>query len=95
MDGLKDCKEAEKLTTTFEVFPYLEELEFRKLSPTSAPCLFPFFKKLEIKNVFRTAFGNMSSKLTTLKSLSILCISQLAFLQEQLLHESTGLMFLY
>ena len=92
------CTKAQVLcfyTNGGAVFPCLKELDYWKLSPTSAPYLFPFLKKLEIKNVTRTAFGNMSSNLTTLKSLSILCISQLAFLREQLLHESTGLMLLY
>jgi hypothetical protein len=96
MMNLVEWKDAKELTTaTCEVFPCLEELIIESCAKlTSAPCHFPSLKKLEISEICSKAFENISSKLTTLTSLVIESVSQLACLPEQLLQNNTSLMSL-
>ena len=96
MWDLVEWKDAKEFTTaTCEVFPCLEELIIERCHElTSAPCHFPSLKKLEIWEMWSKAFENISSKLTTLTSLIISSVSQLACLPEQLLQNNTSLMSL-
>nr|POE89647.1 disease resistance protein tao1 [Quercus suber] len=90
MPNLVEWKDAINLTTTGMVFPCLEELiikECRKL--ISAPCHFPSLKKLDIQKTCSTAFKNIISKLTTLTSLEISNISELACLPEHFWQNNT------
>ena len=93
MPNLVEWKDAMEPTTTGMVFPWLEELTIRGCGQlTSAPCHFPSLKKLEISEICSTTFEKIGSKLTTLTSLQIWNISELAFLSEHLLQNNTSLM---
>nr|XP_023929276.1 putative disease resistance RPP13-like protein 1 [Quercus suber] len=90
MPNLVKWKDTLDPTTTGMVFPRLEELTIkacRKL--ISAPCHFPSLKKLDIQNTCSTTFKNIISKLTTLTSLEISNISELACLPEHLWQNNT------
>uniref|UniRef100_A0A2N9IEA5 AAA+ ATPase domain-containing protein n=1 Tax=Fagus sylvatica TaxID=28930 RepID=A0A2N9IEA5_FAGSY len=93
MMNLVEWKDAKELTTaTCEVFPCLEELIIESCAKlTSAPCHFPSLKKLEISEICSKAFENITSRLTTLTSLEIQWVFQLACLPEQLLQNNTSL----
>lgn len=81
--------------TTGMVFPYLEELTIYECGQLkSAPCHFPSLTKLEIFTICNTAFGNISSKLTTLTSLYISHIPEIDFLPGKLFQNNTSLMSL-
>ncbi|XP_050241562.1 putative disease resistance protein RGA3 isoform X2 [Quercus robur] len=90
MPNLVEWKDAMDLTTIGMVFPRLEELtikECRKL--ISAPCHFSSLKKLDIWQTCSTTFKNIISKLTTLVSLDMYDISELACLPEHLWQNNT------
>ncbi|KAK4566297.1 hypothetical protein RGQ29_002514 [Quercus rubra] len=85
MTSLEEWKEAEEMTTESKVFPCLKELtiaECYKL--VSAPSHFPSLEKLQISKIRSPPFKNITSKLTTLRSLNIYDISELDFLPMQL-----------
>uniref|UniRef100_A0A7N2MUI2 BED-type domain-containing protein n=1 Tax=Quercus lobata TaxID=97700 RepID=A0A7N2MUI2_QUELO len=85
MTSLEEWKEAEEITTESKVFPCLKELtiaECYKL--VSAPSHFPSLEKLQISKIRSPPFKNITSKLTTLRSLNIYDISELDFLPMQL-----------
>uniref|UniRef100_A0A2N9GJD8 Rx N-terminal domain-containing protein n=1 Tax=Fagus sylvatica TaxID=28930 RepID=A0A2N9GJD8_FAGSY len=95
MPNLMEWKDTTEPTTRVVVFPCLEELTIQECGQMkSAPCHFPFLKKLKIRKICSTAFENISSKLTTLTSLDIGYISGLAYLPEQVLKNNTSLMSL-
>uniref|UniRef100_A0A7N2MTP7 Uncharacterized protein n=2 Tax=Quercus lobata TaxID=97700 RepID=A0A7N2MTP7_QUELO len=82
-------------TTGLMVFPCLEELTIEGCSQlTSAPCHFSSLKKLDISDMLSTTFENIISKLTTLTSLEVCNISELACLPEKLLQNNASLMSL-
>ena len=82
-------------TTGLMVFPCLEELTIEGCSQlTSAPCHFSSLKKLGISDMRSTTFENIISKLTTLTSLEVCNISELACLPEKLLQNNASLMSL-
>ncbi|XP_030937671.1 putative disease resistance protein RGA3 [Quercus lobata] len=92
MYNLVEWKDASELATAVGVFPCLEELTIEECHQLkSAPCDFPFLQKLWISKIRSMAFENISSKLTTLKSLYIKNVSELACLPEQLLENNKGL----
>lgn len=92
MYNLVEWKDASELATTVGVFPCLEELTIEECHHLkSAPCDFPFLQKLWISEIRSMAFENISSKLTTLKSLYIKNVSELACLPEQLIENNKGL----
>ena len=89
MTKLEEWKEAEEMTTESKVFPCLKELtiaECYKL--VSAPSHFPSLEKLQISKIRSSPFKNITSKLTTLRSLNIYDISELDFLPMQLLQNN-------
>ena len=92
MYNLVEWKDASELATTVGVFPCLEELTIEECHHLKcAPCDFPLLQKLWISKIRSMAFQNISSKLTTLKSLYIKNVSELACLPEQLLENNKGL----
>ena len=77
------------------VFPCLESLVIQYCSQlTSAPCHFSSLKDLYICDMCSTTFENIISNLTTLTSLWVGKISELACLPEKLLQNNASLMFL-
>ncbi|KAL4632003.1 hypothetical protein ACB092_04G020900 [Castanea dentata] len=95
MYNLVEWKDASELATAGVVFPCLEELTIEECHQLiSAPCDFPYLQKLWISKIRSMAFKNISSKLTTLTSLYIKNLSELASLPEQLLQNNRGLMSL-
>ncbi|KAK4566313.1 hypothetical protein RGQ29_002530 [Quercus rubra] len=85
----------EPATTGLMVFPWLEELSIKGCSQlTSAPCHFSSLKKLHIRDMCSMTFENIISKLTTLTSLEVWKISELACLPEKLLQNNASLMSL-
>ncbi|XP_030923801.1 putative disease resistance protein RGA3 [Quercus lobata] len=90
MPNLVEWKDAVDPTTTRMVFPCLEELAIAACSKLiSAPCHFPSLKKLDIRKTCSTTFKNIISKVTTLTSLEISDISELACLPEHLWQNNT------
>ncbi|KAF3958244.1 hypothetical protein CMV_016827 [Castanea mollissima] len=90
MHNLVEWKDAMDATTTGMVFPCLEELTIKECSKLiSAPCHFPYLKKLDIGKTCGTTFKNIISKLTTLVSLDMYDISKLACLPEHLWQNNT------
>ncbi|KAK9990019.1 hypothetical protein SO802_025004 [Lithocarpus litseifolius] len=90
MPNLVEWKDAVDPTTTGMVFPCLEELTIKECSKLmSAPCHFPSLKKLDIQNTCSTTFKNIISRATTLLSLEISDISELACLPEHLWQNNT------
>lgn len=86
MYNLVEWKDALKLTTAGVVFPCLEELTIEECHHlTSAPCDFPSLQRLWISKIRSMAFKNISTKLTTITSLYVKNVSELASLPEQLL----------
>uniref|UniRef100_A0A7N2MU19 Disease resistance protein RGA3 n=2 Tax=Quercus lobata TaxID=97700 RepID=A0A7N2MU19_QUELO len=95
MPNLVEWTDAMEPTTTVTVFPCLKNLTIRFCAQLkSAPCHFPSLEKLEISQSNSTTFEKISSKLTTLTSLDIRRISELASLPEQLLKNNSSLMSL-
>ena len=86
LDGLWKLRR-QHVNNCYKVLYILISGKYYKL--TSAPCHFPSLKKLEISEICSKAFENISSKLTTLTSLVIESVSQLACLPEQLLQNNT------
>nr|POF23326.1 putative disease resistance protein rga4 [Quercus suber] len=75
------------------IFPRLERLEVRRCEKlTSAPHHFPSLKELDISGVRGPAFEQIISELTTLTSLEIWEISELACLPEHFLQKNRSLM---
>nr|POF15949.1 putative disease resistance protein rga1 [Quercus suber] len=96
LPNLVEWKDAMELTTIETVFPCLEELNIVSCGQlTSAPYHFPSLKKLDIYKIKSTAFERIISELTTLTSLEIRFISELACLPEQLLQNNRSLMSIY
>nr|POF24247.1 putative disease resistance protein rga1 [Quercus suber] len=82
-------------TTGLMVFTCLEELTIEGCSQLrSAPCHFSSLKKLDISDVRSTTFENIIGKLTTLTSIEVCNISELACLPEKLLQNNASLMSL-
>ncbi|XP_075662062.1 putative disease resistance protein RGA3 [Castanea sativa] len=74
------------------IFPRLEYLEFQEcMNLTSAPHHFPFLKELKIYKIRGLAFENIISELTTLTSLKIEEVSELACLPEHFLQKNRSL----
>ncbi|XP_030940558.1 putative disease resistance protein RGA1 [Quercus lobata] len=95
MGNLVEWTDAMEPTTTGTVFPCLKNLTIRFCEQLkSAPCHFPSLEKLEISKSDSTTFEKISSKLTTLTSLHIEKISELASVPEQLLKNNSSLMSL-
>ncbi|KAM4113676.1 hypothetical protein ACJW30_04G013900 [Castanea mollissima] len=95
MPNLVEWTDAMEPTTTGMVFPCLKNLTIRYCEQLkSAPCHFPSLEKLDISETNSTTFEKISSKLTTLTSLNIWRISELASLPEQLLKNNSSLMSL-
>ncbi|KAM3750113.1 hypothetical protein ACB098_04G012800 [Castanea mollissima] len=95
MRNLVEWTDAMEPTTTGMVFPCLKNLTIRYcVQLKSAPCHFPSLEKLDISQTNSTTFEKISSKLTTLTSLNIGGISELASLPEQLLKNNSSLMSL-
>ncbi|KAL4631992.1 hypothetical protein ACB092_04G019800 [Castanea dentata] len=95
MRNLVEWTDAMEPTTTGMVFPCLKNLTIRYCEQLeSAPCHFPSLEKLDISQTNSTTFEKISSKLTTLTSLDISEISELASLPEQLLKNNLSLMSL-
>ncbi|KAL4631988.1 hypothetical protein ACB092_04G019500 [Castanea dentata] len=95
MRNLVEWTDAMEPTTTGMVFPCLKNLTIRYCEQLeSAPCHFPSLEKLDISQTNSTTFEKISSKLTTLTSLDISKISELASLPEQLLKNNSSLMSL-
>ncbi|XP_050256413.1 putative disease resistance protein RGA1 [Quercus robur] len=95
MPNLVEWTDAMEPTTTGTVFPCLKNLTIRFCEQLkSAPCHFPSLEKLSISETNSTTFEKISSKLTTLTSLHIEGISELASLPEQLLKNNSSLMSL-
>ncbi|KAF3961410.1 hypothetical protein CMV_013969 [Castanea mollissima] len=95
MRNLVEWTDAMEPTTTGMVFPCLKNLTICYCEQLkSAPCHFPSLEKLDIFETNSTTFEKISSKLTTLTSLNILGISELASLPEQLLKNNSSLMSL-
>ncbi|KAK9997659.1 hypothetical protein SO802_022345 [Lithocarpus litseifolius] len=92
MTSLVEWKDAEEMTTESKVFPCLEELTIAEcIKLVSAPSHFPSLKKLQISMICSRPFINISSKLTTLRSLNIYDISELYYLPKQLLENNINL----
>nr|POF23671.1 disease resistance protein rga2 [Quercus suber] len=92
LPNLVEWKDATESTETGMVFPCLEELIIELCNQLeSAPCHFPSLKKLNIFQTCSRPFENICSKLTTLVSLSISNILELASLPEQLLQNNCSL----
>ncbi|KAF3960732.1 hypothetical protein CMV_014577 [Castanea mollissima] len=95
MRNLVEWTDAMEPTTTGMVFPCLKNLTIGYCEQLkSAPCHFPSLEKLDIFETNSTTFEKISSKLTTLTSLDISEISELASLPEQLLKNNSSLMSL-
>ncbi|KAM4105757.1 hypothetical protein ACB094_04G016600 [Castanea mollissima] len=95
MPNLVEWTDAMEPTTTGMVFPCLKNLTIQYCEQLkSAPCHFPSLEKLDIFKTNSTTFEKISSKLTTLTSLNIVGISELASLPEQLLKNNLSLMSL-
>nr|POF15939.1 putative disease resistance protein rga1 [Quercus suber] len=95
MRNLVEWTDAMEPTTTGTVFPCLKNLTIKFCEQLkSAPCHFPSLEKLNISQTNSTTFEKISSKLTTLTSLEIWGISELASLPEQLLKNNSSLMSL-
>ena len=95
MRNLVEWTDVMEPTTTGMVFPCLRNLTIKYCEQLkSAPCHFPSLEKLEISQTNSMTFEKISSKLTTLTSLDILGISELASLPEQLLKNNSSLMSL-
>ncbi|KAM4105761.1 hypothetical protein ACB094_04G017000 [Castanea mollissima] len=95
MRNLVEWTDAMEPTTTGMVFPCLKKLTIGYCEQLkSAPCHFPSLEKLDIFKTNSTTFEKISSKLTTLTSLGISKISELASLPEQLLKNNSSLMSL-
>ncbi|XP_030940127.1 putative disease resistance protein RGA1 [Quercus lobata] len=95
MRNLVEWTDAMEPTTTGTVFPCLKTLTIQFCEQLkSAPCHFPSLEELYIWETNSTTFEKISSKLTTLTSLYILGISELASLPEQLLKNNSSLMSL-
>ncbi|XP_050258779.1 putative disease resistance protein RGA1 [Quercus robur] len=95
MPNLVEWTDAMEPTTTGTVFPCLKNLTIKHCEQLkSAPCHFPSLEKLAISGTNSTTFEKISSKLTTLTSLDIWGISELASLPEQLLKNNSSLMSL-
>ena len=95
MQNLVEWTDGMEPTTTGMVFPCLKNLticDCKQLK--SAPCHFPSIEELNIFETNSTTFEKISSKLTTLTSLDIGGISELASLPEQLLKNNLSLMSL-
>ncbi|KAK7856456.1 putative disease resistance protein rga4 [Quercus suber] len=96
MPNLMEWKDPMEPTTTRRtVFPCLEELtllDCKKL--ISAPCHFPSLQKLVISRIRSTVFENITSRLTTLTTLNITSVSELACLSDQLPQNNSGLTYL-
>ncbi|XP_075661750.1 putative disease resistance protein RGA3 [Castanea sativa] len=74
------------------IFPRLEYLEIQNCQKlTSAPHHFPSLKELLINRIRGPAFEKIISELTTLTSLKIFSISELACLPEQFLQKNRSL----
>ncbi|KAF3948135.1 hypothetical protein CMV_025833 [Castanea mollissima] len=90
MPNLVEWKDTMDPTTTRMVFPRLEDLTIKQCEKLkSAPCHFPSLKKLDIIKTCGTTFKNIISKLTTLVSLDMDCISELDCLPEHLWQNNT------
>ncbi|XP_050258844.1 putative disease resistance protein RGA1 [Quercus robur] len=90
--NLVEWKDATESTETGMVFPCLEELIIKLCYQLeTAPCHFPSLKKLNIFQTCSRPFENICSKLTTLESLCISNILELASLPEQLLQNNCSL----
>ena len=95
MRNLVEWTDAMEPTTTGMVFPCLKNLTICYCEQLkSAPCHFPSLEELYISETNSTTFEKISSKLTTLTSLNISKISELASLPEQLLKNNSSLMSL-
>uniref|UniRef100_A0A7N2RCP0 Disease resistance protein RGA3 n=2 Tax=Quercus lobata TaxID=97700 RepID=A0A7N2RCP0_QUELO len=95
MQNLVEWTDAMEPTTTGMVFPCLKNLTIYFCEQLkSAPCHFPSLEVLDIFHTNSTTFEKISNKLTTLTSLNIKGISELASLPEQLLKNNSGLMSL-
>ncbi|KAF3973552.1 hypothetical protein CMV_003043 [Castanea mollissima] len=95
MRNLVEWTDAMEPTTTGMVFPCLKNLTISDCKQLkSAPCHFSSLEELFISETNSTTFEKISSKLTTLESLHIEGISELASLPEQLLKNNSSLMSL-
>ncbi|XP_030939386.1 putative disease resistance protein RGA3 isoform X2 [Quercus lobata] len=95
MQNLVERMDAMEPTTTGMVFPCLKNLSISTCEQLeSAPCHFPSLEEFDISQTKSTTFEKISSKLTTLTSLHISGISELASLPEQLLKNNSSLMYL-
>ncbi|KAK4566311.1 hypothetical protein RGQ29_002528 [Quercus rubra] len=95
MRNLVEWTDVMEPTTMGMVFPCLKNLTIKYCEQLkSAPCHFPSLEKLEIWQTNSTTFEKISSKFTTLTSLEIGGISELASLPEQLLKNNSSLMSL-
>ena len=89
MNSLVEWKDVMEVTTKCVVFPCLEELIIGVCPQlTSAPFHFPSLQKLKISKIGSTALEMICRKLTTLTSLCISYVSELAFLPKQLFSTS-------